>query len=387
MWASNGASFSRQWDQAQVHQSIGGGATTSWPPGALNGAMWWHEAAYSGWQNQARGTMASAASSQMEAMTQDLNPVHTKFRRGTSLQASTHPQPQAPAKKKEPAGLSFSEVEQRLNRSWEEIVTKDAEHQRAINRDVALRAAAEAPEAPPMPGRLVSSGIVASRDVENAPSLQSDPTYSLFADAGQDKAAPTIHSNSNVFCPFCADGGGRCPFHEKNHWPCAKMEPGSPQANVCEEPPLSHIACDMADQVLDMSEDASTEAGSSDVWCAQSRSDDCSEEGEAVISVGAGVRASSVSSPLLQEGLPVGSCWRQWPVEPRREGGAEARARHQPRAPPPSVPPPPPQATPSPLRQLLAMGFPEVDARRALTRAGTRGVDAAVAILVDGSAA
>mmetsp|Transcript_124269 Transcript_124269/g.220209 ORF Transcript_124269/g.220209 Transcript_124269/m.220209 type:complete len:372 (-) Transcript_124269:20-1135(-) len=371
MWAPyGGADFGCQWNQASAQQDVSGGAFAPWPPGALNGAMWWHEAAYTGWLSQAGGSMAAAsATEQLEAMTQDLKPDHATACctvTASIIQASA-PQEQPPISKQiEPAGLSFSEMEKRLNRSWEDLVTKDQEFPRASNEDPVHRAKAEKNSSP--------AKLCVARSVSS--------------EMGSDKAKPIMRSNANMFCPFCADRGS-CPFHEKNHWPSARRNPETPQVLACEEPPASHIALAMADQVLDMIEDASTEDGSSDLSYG-SHSDDWSDVGDVVVNVGA-----AVSSALLQEGLPAGSSWRQRPPEPRSERPTEApqresRARLQLRAPAPTTPPPPPPSqatTPPALRQLLAMGFPEVDARRALMQAGTRGIDAAVAILIDGAAA
>lgn len=312
---------------------------------------------------QAGGTMATAsAQEQLEAMIQDLKPHHST----TCCTATATLQAQAPVSKQvEPTGLSFSEMEKRLNRSWEDLVTKDQDHQRASDQDFAHREEVENDSRP--------AKLSVARPV--SPEL------------GSTKAKQML-PNANMFCPFCADRGS-CPFHEKHHWPSARRKPETTQAPACEEPPASHIALAMADQVLDMIEDASTEDGSSDLSCG-SHSDDWSDVGDVVVNVGAGV-----SSRLLHEGLPAGSSWRQRLPERRSERPLEAphreaRARLQLRAPAPTAPPPPPpsQATmPPALRQLLSMGFQELDARRALTRAGTRGVDAAVAILIDGGAA
>lgn len=97
------------------------------------------------------------------------------------------------------------------------------------------------------------------------------------------------------------------------------------QQVACEAPPPSHIAHSMVDQVLDMNEDASTEAGSTE-----------SVEGSS--SFGSGSPSDDLSD---ESDVPA-------------------------------------------LTQLLTMGFSEAAARSALDRTRHRGVDAAVALLIDG---
>jgi len=284
---------------------------------------------------------------------------------------------------KTPVGLSFSELENRLNQSWEDLVSKEAP------KDL-LEAPAEL--AMPMPSRLVTaSSADAGCPLLLAPPPPPPPLSRESSVDGNAKAIEFVDaekvSKASIFCPLCAEQGGTCPFHSGTNWqPSSFGATSSSHQHVCEAPPPSHIAHAMVDQLLD-AEDASTEASSGDLLGGSvSFSDGWSELGDVnAVLLDQESRAwwsrrespsearwdsprEEVRSPGFATGVAVA-----WPAPAT---GSPSRSRRESS-----------QATPlntEHLNQILAMGFPEAEARAALAHTGQRGVDAAVAFLVDG---
>jgi hypothetical protein len=129
----------------------------------------------------------------------------------------------------------------------------------------------------------------------------------------------------------------------------------------------------MVDKLLDMDEDASTEAGSTESaeglssFGSGSRSEDLSDEGslqESRPSLG-GVAGTA----LLADASVSRTAWGRWGANRQDTSFADTKASH---------------ASSEALRQLVAMGFSEAAAQSALDHTGHRGVDAAVTFLVDG---
>lgn len=325
---------------------------------------WWPDA-YAGWWHQQAATAAQGAVGAQQGV--GFKSKHSR------AQAAVPAKTTASVK---PVGLSFNELEQRLNRSWEDLVSKETQ-----------QFLEEAPTevAMPLPARLVATPS-SPRDESRDDALDHSQPATLPPAPGLSAPEEAKAGIASIFCPLCAEQGGTCPFHTASCWAsgCGEATSSSPQL-VCEAPPPSHIAHAMVDQILD-TEDASTEAGSTASWRGSgSRSDtspasdhnleadDWSDPGDAHVSAALRQEGSTWWSRRSDASTPEGERREDWPaLSQSRHDGSSIEAE---------------DVDSDALRQILAMGFPEAAARSALAHAGGRGVDAAVAVLIDGVAA
>lgn len=385
MWASNCGGVGG----FEGYHGGGVATATQWPPGVLHNAEWWPEAC-AGWYYQAHSQAAVSAAQGAAAM-------HQASQRGTSSGhlprfekfaekvSATNKQPRSSAAQPTskptnptPVGLSFSELENRLNQSWEDLVSKEAQKDPVQPpTEIAM----------PMPSRLVTTRAGDSPLCAPPPPPQTTKE-TLGADKVPAKALETSDAEKvptlSIFCPLCAEPGGTCPFHTGACWASSFSNPSSSsQQVVCDEaPPPSHIAHAMVQNLLD-TEDVSTEASSADFFGSGS-SDDWSDLGDvsaALLDQDGGAwysRRESPSEELRSPGYTAGVAVA-WPLP--RASSLPQPQREAPRAEASS------QVNREHLSQLLAMGFSEADSRTALTHVGQRGLDAAVAFLLDGVSA
>lgn len=156
------------------------------------------------------------------------------------------------------------------------------------------------------------------------------PTIAKAAAVREAEAERSTIDFASIFCPICADSGSTCPFHATACWQSFEDSVICQQL-ACEAPPPSHIAHAMVDLLLDAEVDLLLDAEDS-------------------------------SLRHLQEKAP-GVVW------PAAASSAPKVA----------------QTNAEALRQITAMGFAEADAQSALAHTGQRGVDAAIAFLIDES--
>jgi len=398
MWAQGTYSNGGYEDGFSNYRS-GAAATSSqsqqWPP--RHGAQWseaqWRDA-YAGWfyqahsqaaaaakgvaeSHQARGSTERGGSSDFTTRSEKVAAGDKKKIRNATLGAAAGPTSSTPAPLP-PAGLSFSELEQRLSSSWQDLVSKEVQQMYVLDEDPPLP---PAEVAMPMPSRLFDTPLVPSSPPSSAPPQAPTELRSSDIPASTTAEADKV-SAASIFCPSCAEQGGACAFHAAGCWGQESGDtlPSQPAAYEEEAAPLDQVANAMVDQLLD-TEDVSTAASSNACGTSGSFSDDWSDPGDV-----------HVSAALLQEG---GAWWsRPHTDSPSQEpslSALHAAAAGDVVTWPAMASPSrsrstasPPQAKPDQeaLWQILAMGFPEADAKAALAHSGHRGVDAAVAFLL-----